>query len=445
MLSPSPLGIVLSLQRFHGESFSSILEYSIDNTNSGKMSKRLTIIADDLTGAMDSSGYLAGLGLSVVVFLDKYIRTTAAVSVISTDSRKDTPSVAAEKIKRMAKGLRGQIVFKKVDSTLRGNIDTELTALMEILSYEKAVLAPAFPAVGRTVVNGVLLVRGKPVAETNFARDLVTPVRESSIPLLLKSTGCTVGTVTLETVAKGAWALSREYTSRSERILVCDTAEQSHLKTIAAASSLAGSRMLLAGSGGLARELHLLIDGSAAKKSLKPEANKPGPTLIVIGSRHPVTARQIKKAEKESQLPFLQLRIEELDNASRKPSERNSIVKSALHHLEKGQSVAITSSFSRLMSAFEQEIVDELAEIAVLILDAGKTKGLFLSGGDTATAVCRALEASKIRVYGEIIPGMPAGELFAGRKRLRLVTKAGAFGDETAIVESMPFLERGEL
>jgi uncharacterized protein YgbK (DUF1537 family) len=173
------------------------------------MPKRLTIIADDLTGAMDSSGYLAGLGLSVVVYLYRHTRTTATVSVISTDSRKDAPSVAEEKIERMSQGLRGQIVFKKVDSTLRGNIGTELTALMETLGYEKAVLAPAFPEVGRTVVNGVLLVQGKPVAETDFARDPITPVSESNILSLLKSTGLIVGSVTLETIAKGVfWSVT---------------------------------------------------------------------------------------------------------------------------------------------------------------------------------------------------------------------------------------------
>ena len=139
----------------------------------------LGIVADDLTGAMDSSGYFAARGLSTDVILDPSYSSDADVVVITTSSRAEHPNVARERVRQAVKGLAGRTIYKKIDSTLRGNIGAELMAAMHEADCEKAIVAPAFPAVGRTTVNGVLLVDGTPVAETQFANDPVSPVSES--------------------------------------------------------------------------------------------------------------------------------------------------------------------------------------------------------------------------------------------------------------------------
>ena len=140
----------------------------------------LGIIADDLTGAMDSSGYFAEKGLTTVVVLAPGYSPTADVVVVSTNSRADDADVACEKVRQAVKRLTGRIVYKKIDSTLRGNIGVELDAAMDELACDKAIVAPAFPAVGRTTVGGLLLVDGTRVAGTQFAQDPISPVREST-------------------------------------------------------------------------------------------------------------------------------------------------------------------------------------------------------------------------------------------------------------------------
>ena len=142
----------------------------------GTAARRLGIVADDLTGAMDSSGHFAARGLSTDVVLDPAYASESDVVVITTSSRAEPPDVARERVRRAVRRLAGRTIYKKIDSTLRGNIGVELMAAMQEAHCEKAIVAPAFPAVGRTTLNGVLLVDGTPVAETQFAGDPVSPV-----------------------------------------------------------------------------------------------------------------------------------------------------------------------------------------------------------------------------------------------------------------------------
>jgi len=88
--------------------------------------QKLGIVADDLTGAMDSSGYFAHQGLSTVVILDPNFSSDADVVVINTNSRAEDPGTARKKIKQAVRSLVGRVVYKKIDSTLRGNIGAEL-------------------------------------------------------------------------------------------------------------------------------------------------------------------------------------------------------------------------------------------------------------------------------------------------------------------------------
>ncbi|MBM4448454.1 MAG: hypothetical protein FJ015_04355 [Chloroflexi bacterium] len=87
-----------------------------------------------------------------------------------------------------------------------------------------------------------------------------------------------------------------------------------------------------------------------------------------------------------------------------------------------------------------------MAEMVAGILTSHRFAGLFLSGGDIALEVCRRLQASAIQVNGEVEPGVPAGELIGGQfPGMRIVTKAGGFGTEAAMVKSIVYLERGSV
>jgi len=406
--------------------------------------KKLGIVADDLTGAMDSSGYFASLGFGTVVILDPGYPSEAEVAVVTTNSRAEDPEIARERVRQAVKNLAGRVVYKKIDSTLRGNIGAELEVAIAELGTEKAVVAPAFPAVGRTISGGNLLVNGVPVAETQFANDPISPVRESNIPALLeKETGRKAGCVLIAQVEAGPEALYRTISEMPQDIIVCDVAEQAHLNAIAAAAVLAEGRWLLCGSGGLARELYLFLGEAKAKKGKKSASQKPGAALAVVGTRNQVAANQLLQAEKEKGLPILNLEVEKLKSGE---ELFDDVVQTAGRLFEEGKGLAVSSTFSQYVPAMKQSISVILAEVAAKIMASHSFAGIFLSGGDVALEVCRRLNVSAIRVHGEVEPGVPAGELIGGQcGGMRVVTKAGGFGTEEALVKSISYLERGEL
>ena len=92
------------------------------------------IIADDLTGATDSSGHFVRKGFSTIVFLDPHVPLTADVIVINTDSRADDARTARKKVKKAVRSLLGRTIYKKIDSSLRGNIGVELKEIKKEIS-----------------------------------------------------------------------------------------------------------------------------------------------------------------------------------------------------------------------------------------------------------------------------------------------------------------------
>ena len=389
---------------------------------------RLAIIADDLTGAMDSSGYLASQGLSASVALDLASFPDADVVAVSTESRGDQPAVASEKARLAARAVSPRTVYKKIDSTLRGNIGAELDAVMDELGHEKAIVAPAFPSAGRTTVEGTLLMDGVPVTATAFANDPTNPVTEPHLPTLLEtSMKLAVGHVGLETIDTGSEGIAHHLRGRSEMVLVCDATQQDHLRAIAQAS-IAEERWLLCGSGGLARELGTLLTEESIHHVAESGARRKGPAVLVVGSTHPTSAAQLSEVRSEKGIPMLRPGIESLDPV-----------------VQGNGSFAITSVLDPYVPGTEATVAEALVDTAAVAVRGGPA-GLLLCGGEIAAQVCRRLGVRAIRLVGEIEAGVPAGVIIGGdADGVRVVTKAGGFGSRAAMVASLSYLEEGVL
>ena len=139
---------------------------------------RVAIVADDLTGACDSSVAFLASGRTVRVLLDALRsggRSLAldpnsnsaedhnTVLALTTESRDLTASEAAARvadcIAQFAPHVPGALVFKKIDSAARGHFAAEIDAALHACGAALALVAPAFPAAGRTVANGILTIR----------------------------------------------------------------------------------------------------------------------------------------------------------------------------------------------------------------------------------------------------------------------------------------------
>ncbi len=401
------------------------------------------VLADDLTGAMDTGVGFARLGLDTVLTFGDSLPPDTTVAVLSTDSRGDDPETAYRKVRRQAAKFSGLYVYKKIDSTLRGNIGAELRAAIEALGIEKAVVCPAFPANQRAVVDGKLLVAGTPVDETSFAEDPVFPVTEAHIPTLLeKQSGLEVAGIGLAEVARGPGHLSRLISAGTAKIIVVDAASETHLHTIAGALAIASHRWLPCGSAGLAMELPPAFGFSSRVTPPQMLPACPQPALAVVGSRHEATRKQIETAESRFKLPLIPVSPAEFISPRGRITGLKRLDKELDACLNAGRSAIVSSTLSRFVSDLKVSPSRILAAIAARALKRWPLAGLFLSGGDVARAVCLTLDAGGIRILAELEPGVAVGELIsAAGSGLRIVTKAGGFGSDTVIADAIAYLK----
>ncbi|MBS7609550.1 four-carbon acid sugar kinase family protein [Candidatus Bathyarchaeota archaeon] len=417
--------------------------------------KGVLIIADDYTGACDTGAQFSRHGLSTAVITDpsKLNHALRRFQVVSfnTETRNAPEREARRKVREVLKlakknGAGIGILYKKIDSTIRGNIGAELDAIMEDGSYSLCIVAPAFPAKGRTTLRGSQLLKGVPVDKTTFSKDPLSPVRESHIPTLLSHyTKQRIGYISLEVVRRGLETLKEEFKARGhqgERIVVVDAITQRDLETIALASSALDIR-LLCGSAGLAEEIPYAF-GLA----------RPKPALIVSGSLNPVSLKQIRHLKEQPRTEVLEvLFIENLQRFKLK-----LLAKEGVEALRRNHHLIVTTTSSNgsmdcsgtTPNSLDTErrkgcvIMKCLGSIVEEILRHQKPSGLILSGGETAFQVLKALGASALILDGEVETGIPIGKVLGGRfEGLKVVVKAGGFGRSESLMEAVRRLEEG--
>jgi D-threonate/D-erythronate kinase len=385
------------------------------------------IIADDLTGAADTgvqftrAGYrtaVAFLGLSVPPERD------LDAMAVDTDSRSMMAAFAAKRVLEAGRAVRdARIVYKKIDSSLRGPVAAELAAALRATGRDRAIVAPAFPSAIRTTREGVQLVDGVPVHETEVRDDPYTPVREGHIPTLLAESIPSVSTLNAEEIEDDELVRRR---LEDARCIVADAASDGDLEALVRAVP-EPSKVLWVGSAGLARALGAVYPGPHAGESPPP----PVPArrvLVVVGSLSGVARGQLRRL------------VEERGGAA-PVAGRSSVVEEAV-----GTARAALSGGACAVVHSEDEkdtsgsVVEALAE-AVADLS-GLFDALVLTGGDTAVGVARRLGAVGIRLDGEVEPGIPVGTL-VGPNPYRVVTKAGGFGEPDTLVKVVETLARG--
>jgi uncharacterized protein YgbK (DUF1537 family) len=424
---------------------------------------QIIIIADDLTGAADTGVVFAQAGLTTLIALHgtfgetprRGVSTAARrtpkfpdcdVLALSTESRQVSREEAAERVRRACRGLSADelvCVYKKMDSTLRGHPAAELAAIMEVLKIERAAVAPAFPAQGRTTVGGRQLAGGTPVERTAFGRD----VPDSDLVELFRKAagGRQVRRVGRESVLSEAFLPGRD----DSGIVVADAETDADLLTIAQAAVQSGVR-LFCGSAGLARALVKVLALRPVSPTPTPLPSPRGPVLVVAGSRHPSTAREVEFARRKGAAVVR-------PGPAFFGGDMGVEIREASEHLRAGRDVVLTTVGSDDSPLGGPAVAERLAQMVrrLVVGDGGRSSckqpvpdvmvgGLVLTGGDIAAAVCAALEVSAIWLRSEVQPGVPFGILIDGaRSGLCVVTKAGGFGGDDTLFAAIGYLNTG--
>jgi uncharacterized protein YgbK (DUF1537 family) len=365
------------------------------------------IQADDLTGACDAGAPFAARGLETLVVLTDAAAasraTTADVVVLDTESRGLTVEDARGRACRAARALAGpapRLLYKKLDSTLRGHVAAELDGMLDGTERPLAFLTPAFPAQGRAVVDGRLHIDGRPADQTAIARDPAFPPTGASVLGLLVGGGvCPVAALPLGTVRRGPRAVARRLGRFGEtggRVLAADAETDADLSTLAAAGI--DGPALLAGSAGLAAALARRLGPGPTVALGDPGLRRP--LLVVAGSAHPATRAQLDRLGRRDGLQIVA-------PAAPLPADGPA----------------------------RREVGARLAAAARARVEQAAPGTLVLTGGETAIVVLEALGAGGLRLRGELEPGLALAALVGGRyDGLAVVTKAGGFGDADALV-----------
>jgi uncharacterized protein YgbK (DUF1537 family) len=335
----------------------------------------ITIIADDLTGACDAAVPFAAAGEVVRVGLgDRLPVGSGSVRAMSTNTRDVPACEAAERIRDLADELGADAEsFKKIDSVFRGNTVVEIRAAVRHWGFDLALVAPAYPALGRSVREGVLRIED------------AAGEREVRIEEQLAEAGCSLSRIAAGSTEDVAVAM-RAALAEGVRILLCDAAVQDDLEQVVHAARSLRKRILWIGSGGLAHAL-----AANASSGGQDAERRRGQVVYFVGSPHAVTSAQ----------------VERLKNVKNAEYACVSVVS-----IEMGRTAG-----------------DEVRR-AIAGVRAEQIGCVLMTGGDTALFVCRALEVESLRLEREFAVGVPLGRVEGGPlDGVTVALKSGGFGD----------------
>ncbi len=413
---------------------------------------KLLIIADDFTGANDSGVQLAKKGAQVEVHFNgsQKRESRADVVVINTDSRALDPATAADRVSECIKTQlenHQPIVYKKIDSTLRGNLGAEITAALMATAANIAIVAPAIPAAGRTTENGECWVHGVPLIETEFVHDPKTPITSSSIKQILKKQSTLpIAEIKLASLRLGMLVEEINQLPFDEKqIVIIDAVTDDDLQHIAQSLGQLNRSFILVGAAGLANALPV---------ARYRQARLIQPVLAVAGSMSDTIKTQIDYALKHSNMVKVDIDIKVLMSDAEGVADYTQ--QALLCLTQKKHCVLYTcasadarQNISQLCTCFDltrvqlgEKISQKLALLTVDILRQTAVGALFLTGGDVAQAVAHAVGARGYRIENEIAPCIPSGYFIDSEiDRIPVITKAGGFGSDCVLHDIFNFIE----
>lgn len=379
------------------------------------------VIADDLTGAAELGGVGLRHGLKVEVILQGECKSEADLICFDTDSRSCTAKEAALRAAAAAIKMRkagARWIYKKVDSVLRGQVLAEIRAIQSALGLNSALLVPANPGLGRTIRNGRYYIKGKPIHQTDFARDPEYPRTSANVVELLG-------------VSKGQQVIVSRPTERpiESGITLGEVSSSADLQKWARHPS---ANILLCGG---AEFFSTLLDaaGLAAKGAgIRPDmraesgrnASNHGRELFVCGSTSDFTWRFINESRMHGVKVFSLLELGKFPfgGASLKEITTNVIVAFRSHRrvvLAIGRPLLEKRSVSRGLAM-------SLTQIAVRVIETAKPEHVYAEGGATAAELVRQLGWKRLSVVKELAQGVTTLAL-TNRNSPSLTIKPGSY------------------
>lgn len=407
------------------------------------MSKVL-VVADDMTGANDTGALFSKNGFPAATVLrpelSRRLREEKMVLCISTDTRAAEPEHAREAVRKAVEryGDSGMLICKRIDSTLRGNVGSEIDGMLDALPEGwRAAVVPSCPGAGRICVGGHVLVHGVALARSGAASDRKTPVCFSKVEdIIRRQSRRSCELFCLQDIQEDRERTAERIRRSGAEILVFDAATQEDIQRIADLCQMSGVPVACVDPGDFSVAMaHRKFSDSGIRM-------RTGSSLLVIGSISEVTRRQVAYLQKKRQMKLCTVKIRELLDHSE--GEKNRILREAGPLPE--FFCLITEPVPLKLNCREaEEAARRLAEIGLAVLELRRTeiRCAYLSGGDVAKYFLELLEPEALDLIDEVAPlavyGKAVGGMWDG---LQILTKGGMIGEEDTLDRMLRYAEQ---
>ena len=413
--------------------------------------QKYIVIADDLTGSNATCSLFKKIGLRAASILKLQGGISYDVDVISysTASRGLDKEEAYNKVSEAIKILKSKDVLvynKRIDSTLRGNIGTEINAMLDNLEDDRiAVVVPAYPDSGRIVVNKTMLVNGVLLENSDAGKDPKTPIKTSCVESLVqKDIKYSSTYFTLSDIAQPIEEIVKKIQEaiKKSRVLIFDAVNNEDIIKISKAVIHSNINIVTVDPGPFTMYY---------SKELQKKNHLEKKILMVIGSVTETTKKQIEYILQEEDIFLVKMKVESFFEKENRTKEIERVISFVKKGIESYDLFLITTSpigdekkidlqevAKKLDTTIENVskiIADTLTEtVEKLLKETQKFEGIYSSGGDITISLLEKLKAIGVEIREEVIPLAAYGRIIGGDfPNLKLVSKGGMVGDEKTI------------
>lgn len=403
---------------------------------------KLLIIADDFTGALDTGVQFAASGAETRVITNteydfRRIEKTVQVLVLEAETRHLKPEDAYRTVYEISKRAYESgipFIYKKTDSALRGNIGSELKAVIDATKQLSLHFLPAFPRMNRVTKNGIHYIDEVPVHESVFGKDPFEPVTCSYIPDMIQPS------------AEVTVVEDMDRWEQKPGVMVYDAQTEEELIKAGTFLLNKGELHIMAGCAGFAAVLPTLL---GLKGSKRKEVALSDRFLVACGSVNPITKSQLDYAEQNG---FHRIRLtpeQKLDTGYYETGagkealdawkqvcrrERRCIIDTNDED-GCGDTLAYAEELGISMEELRVRISTTLGFIIKELVNAGIDSTLLITGGDCLVGFMKHIGCDEISPVCEMAPGTVLSEIELQNRAIGVITKSGGFGQETLLTD----------
>ncbi|EPY2307003.1 four-carbon acid sugar kinase family protein [Clostridium sporogenes] len=427
------------------------------------------IIADDLTGANATGVLIKKLGLKPVTLMNSLRKDDLEKSydtvLYSTDSRGVEKEDAYERVYQATEFFFNQnvkVYGKRIDSTLRGNIGSEIDGMLDALPKGTiAAVVPSFPEANRQAVGGYLLVNGKALEDSDAAKDGKKPINSSIIEKLVKEQSkYEAASIYIEDIKKGCENLQNKilkFYDEGKKLIIFDALDNNDLEIISKALINTNIKFISVDPGPFTAAVinqHIVLDKESKRD--KKISNK---VLMSIGSITDTTRAQLERLSKNRDIFKIDINSRAiLSDINTKHKEIDRVINKVIENKDLYDvfCVVLDSLYEEVRINLDEEAKKQnttkeflsqimntsVAEISYRIMKEIKSiKGIFSSGGDISVSICRKFNSAGLELLDEVMPLAAYGKFIEGEfPDMKIVSKGGMVGKEDGMELCVDYL-----